>query len=134
MADRPEVEAAREKLASMLAARMCGACKAYKEHQELADAILSAFPQIAPTEDVVEAARNIAHRATVGCDAPVTEGHIYDCTKLTNWIAAALTAHAAREREADIELITAFLRRLEHPDVDEGAIKRLAAAIRARKP
>lgn len=34
-------EAERRELATLLAGRMCGACKAYREHQELADAVLA---------------------------------------------------------------------------------------------
>lgn len=51
-------DAAREKLATMLAGRMCRACKAYREHQEMADAILAAFPQIAaPAQTTKEESR-----------------------------------------------------------------------------
>lgn len=116
-----------------------------------ADAILAAVPELtAPDKGVVEGARELvaaseyvcgpcgaplpnpdcghAKNGVVGCCVPSTDQPLVDR------IAAFATACVAREREACAELVGTFLRRLDHPDVDDAAIKRIQNAIRRRTP
>lgn len=147
MADRPEAEAARDIAKRFIADLQDGLAPDKEAENILTEAILSAFPQIAPTEDVMEGARNLVGN---WCRSGLT-GSANFARIAGDQIAAALTAHAAREREAIEQIIERRMKDMdesmahygkpggsyemvERADHAKHAYADILTAIRARKP
>ena len=100
----------REELATMLAERMCGACKAYREHEEVADAILAAgYRKVEAGRDARETARQVIRGLKVRAygDADATNelaGDFGSWAFLETEIATAITATVEAQLERDAEL------------------------------
>lgn len=127
MADRPEVEAARDIAKRFIADLQDGLAPDKEAENILTEAILSAFPQIAPTEDVVSGAKQVLRD---WCSNEMLPG---DYATLTRLIAAFATAHAARERAEIAAAVRAIP--IEQLNYHQAAIDMRAlclAAIRAR--